>query len=42
MAVLTKYNWIIALISIGFCVGSFGNGANDVANSYAISVRPGS
>ena len=38
MAVLDKYSWIIALISIAFCVSSFGNGANDVANSYATSV----
>lgn len=38
MAVLEKYTWIIALISIAFCVSSFGNGANDVANSYATSV----
>lgn len=38
MAVLEKYSWIIALISIAFCVSSFGNGANDVANSYATSV----
>ncbi|KAL8917352.1 MAG: hypothetical protein Q9172_005892 [Xanthocarpia lactea] len=35
---LTKYGWIIALISILFCVSSFMNGANDVANSYATSV----
>tara|TARA_R110002060_G_scaffold72338_1_gene80985 strand:+ start:539 stop:742 length:204 start_codon:yes stop_codon:yes gene_type:complete len=38
MAVLQQYSWIIALISIAFCVSSFGNGANDVANSYATSV----
>lgn len=38
MAVLDKYSWIIALISIAFCISSFGNGANDVANSYATSV----
>jgi sodium-dependent phosphate transporter len=37
MAVLDKYSWIIALISIAFCVSSFGNGTNDVANSYATS-----
>ncbi|KAL8777216.1 MAG: hypothetical protein Q9213_007959 [Squamulea squamosa] len=35
---LTKYSWILALISICFCVSSFMNGANDVANSYATSV----
>ncbi|WYZ35266.1 hypothetical protein EsH8_I_001542 [Colletotrichum jinshuiense] len=38
MAVLTQYDWIIAVISIAFCGSSFGNGANDVANSYATSV----
>ncbi|TEA13270.1 Phosphate-repressible phosphate permease pho-4 [Colletotrichum sidae] len=38
MAVLTQYTWIIAVISIAFCGSSFGNGANDVANSYATSV----
>ncbi|KAI1971598.1 hypothetical protein LOZ53_004453 [Ophidiomyces ophidiicola] len=38
MAVLDKYSWIIAIISIAFCASSFGNGANDVANSYATSV----
>ncbi|KAK2747977.1 hypothetical protein FQN57_001568 [Myotisia sp. PD_48] len=38
MAVLYQYDWIIALISIAFCGSSFGNGANDVANSYATSV----
>ncbi|KAL8727177.1 MAG: hypothetical protein Q9166_006214 [cf. Caloplaca sp. 2 TL-2023] len=35
---LVKYSWILALISILFCVSSFMNGANDVANSYATSV----
>ncbi|KAK1998121.1 phosphate transporter [Colletotrichum falcatum] len=38
MAVLSQYGWIIAVISIAFCGSSFGNGANDVANSYATSV----
>ncbi|KAL1961409.1 hypothetical protein VTO42DRAFT_137 [Malbranchea cinnamomea] len=38
MAVLAKYDWILAIISIAFCASSFGNGANDVANSYATSV----
>jgi solute carrier family 20 (sodium-dependent phosphate transporter) len=38
MAVLQRYDWILALITIAFCVSSFGNGANDVANSYATSV----
>ncbi|GAB1315565.1 hypothetical protein MFIFM68171_05775 [Madurella fahalii] len=35
---LHRYDWIIALITIAFCASSFGNGANDVANSYATSV----
>ncbi|KAL9601239.1 MAG: hypothetical protein Q9219_002644 [cf. Caloplaca sp. 3 TL-2023] len=35
---LTKYSWILAIITILFCVASFMNGANDVANSYATSV----
>ncbi|EEQ91513.1 hypothetical protein RJZ56_007372 [Blastomyces dermatitidis] len=38
MPVLTQYDWILAIISIAFCGSSFGNGANDVANSYATSV----
>ncbi|OAX84054.1 hypothetical protein ACJ72_01589 [Emergomyces africanus] len=38
MAVLSQYDWILAIISIAFCGSSFGNGANDVANSYATSV----
>ncbi|ODH46682.1 hypothetical protein GX48_07239 [Paracoccidioides brasiliensis] len=38
MAVLRKYEWILAIISVAFCASSFGNGANDVANSYATSV----
>lgn len=33
-----KYNWLLAIISIAFIVSAFGNGANDVANSYASSV----
>lgn len=37
-AVTAKYDWILALISIAFVVSAFGNGANDVANSYATSV----
>lgn len=36
--VLNQYDWIIALITIAFCFSAFGNGANDVANSYATSV----
>lgn len=35
---LPEYDWIIALITIAFCASAFGNGANDVANSYATSV----
>ena len=33
-----KYDWLLAIISIAFCCSAFGNGANDVANSYASSV----
>lgn len=33
-----KYDWILALITIAFVFSAFGNGANDVANSYATSV----
>ena len=35
---LTKYDWILAIITIAFCCSAFGNGANDVANSYASSL----
>ncbi|KAL8996520.1 MAG: hypothetical protein Q9169_003987 [Polycauliona sp. 2 TL-2023] len=35
---LEKYSWILALITICFCVSAFMNGANDVANSYATSI----
>ncbi|KAI4174333.1 MAG: hypothetical protein LQ346_008251 [Caloplaca aetnensis] len=35
---LTKYGWILGLLTICFLVASFMNGANDVANSYATSV----
>lgn len=38
MAVLQQYAWLIAIISIAFCFSAFGNGGNDVANSYATSV----
>lgn len=38
MAALQQYDWLIAIISIAFCASTFGNGANDVANSYATSV----
>ncbi|KAI9927241.1 hypothetical protein ASPWEDRAFT_46696 [Aspergillus wentii DTO 134E9] len=37
-AITAKYDWILALTSIAFVVSAFGNGANDVANSYATSV----
>jgi PiT family inorganic phosphate transporter len=33
-----KYDWILALATIAFVFAAFGNGANDVANSYATSV----
>lgn len=33
-----KYDWILAITTIAFCFSAFGNGANDVANSYATSV----
>ena len=33
-----KYDWILALTTIAFVGSAFGNGANDVANSYATSV----
>ncbi|PYI09281.1 phosphate transporter [Aspergillus sclerotiicarbonarius CBS 121057] len=33
-----KYDWILALASIALFFCAFGNGANDVANSYATSV----
>lgn len=36
--VTAKYDWILALTSIAFVFSAFGNGANDVANSYATSV----
>ena len=35
---LSQYAWLIAIISIAFIFSAFGNGANDVANSYATSV----
>ena len=37
-AATAKYDWILALTSIAFIVSAFGNGANDVANSYATSI----
>lgn len=38
MASLQQYSWLIAIISIAFCLSAFGNGGNDVANAYATSV----
>ncbi|KAG4412462.1 hypothetical protein IFR04_014393 [Cadophora malorum] len=38
MAALGQYDWLLAIITIAFCFSAFGNGANDVANSYATSV----
>lgn len=35
---LAQYDWIIAIISLAFCGSAFGNGANDVSNSFATSV----
>lgn len=35
---LTQYDWLLAIITIAFVFSAFGNGANDVANSYATSV----
>ncbi|KEF51884.1 PiT family inorganic phosphate transporter [Exophiala aquamarina CBS 119918] len=32
------YDWILAITSIAFTFSAFGNGANDVANSFATSV----
>ncbi|KAJ5201459.1 uncharacterized protein N7498_006122 [Penicillium cinerascens] len=37
-AATAKYDWILALTSIAFIFSAFGNGANDVANSYATSI----
>ncbi|KIW94574.1 uncharacterized protein Z519_04550 [Cladophialophora bantiana CBS 173.52] len=36
--VTARYDWILAITTIAFVFSSFGNGANDVANSYATSV----
>lgn len=33
-----QYDWIVAIISIALCLSAFGNGANDVANSFATVV----
>ena len=37
-AATARYDWILAITSIAFVFSAFGNGANDVANSYATSV----
>jgi len=37
-AVTARYDWILAITAIAFIFSAFGNGANDVANSYATSV----
>jgi PiT family inorganic phosphate transporter len=36
--VTARYDWILAITTIAFVFSAFGNGANDVANSYATSV----
>ncbi|CBY01687.1 similar to phosphate-repressible phosphate permease [Plenodomus lingam JN3] len=36
--ITARYDWILAITSIAFIFSAFGNGANDVANSYATSV----
>lgn len=41
VAALAQYDWILALVTLAFLASSFGNGANDVANSYATSVAAG-
>ncbi|KAL5322035.1 hypothetical protein ACEPPN_010003 [Leptodophora sp. 'Broadleaf-Isolate-01'] len=38
MAIIKQVTWIIAVITVAFCVSSFGNGANDVSNSYATTI----
>jgi sodium-dependent phosphate transporter len=35
---LPQYTWMLAAITVFFSISCFGNGANDVANSYANSV----
>lgn len=39
-AITAKYDWILAITSIAFIFSAFGNGANDVANSYASRLSP--
>lgn len=36
--ITARYDWIFAITTIAFVGSAFGNGANDVANSYATSV----
>ena len=36
--ITARYDWILAITTIAFVFSAFGNGANDVANSYATSV----
>ncbi|KAI8933246.1 hypothetical protein NX059_009877 [Plenodomus lindquistii] len=36
--ITARYAWILAITTIAFIFSAFGNGANDVANSYATSV----
>lgn len=33
-----RYDWVLAVTAIAFVLAAFGNGANDVANSYATAV----
>ncbi|KAK5195121.1 hypothetical protein LTR72_003477 [Exophiala xenobiotica] len=37
-AATARYDWILGITTIAFIFSAFGNGANDVANSYATSV----
>lgn len=37
-SITARYDWILALTTIAFIFSALGNGANDVANSYATSV----
>ncbi|OAL46839.1 phosphate-repressible phosphate permease-like protein [Pyrenochaeta sp. DS3sAY3a] len=36
--ITARYDWILAITTIAFVFSAFGNGANDVSNSYATSV----
>lgn len=33
--ITARYDWILAITTVAFVFSAFGNGANDVANSYA-------